>query len=122
MLEVARSAQQEPWTRIAAHQFQGEGRARCRIASDDAVVDPGRAVVFDVDVQDVGGFVQARTIATVNKARALKFDLTEAQRRGTVAESLRGRCARREGAQRQRNEQSTCFTDQNCLRKPSTTP
>ena len=120
--EIARPAQQEPRTRIAAHQFQSEGRARCRIVGDDAIDDPGRAVVFDVDVKDVGAMVQAGTVAAVNEAGALQFGSTETQSGGAVVESLRGRGARRKRGQRQRNERCTRFADQNCLRKPTTTP
>jgi hypothetical protein len=78
--------------------------------------------VFDVDVQDVGAFVQARTIATMNEAGALQLGSTETQSGGAVVKSLRGRGARRKRGQRQSNERCTRFANQNCLRTPTTTP
>jgi hypothetical protein len=78
--------------------------------------------VLDVDVQNTGALVQARTITTVDEAGALQLDRSEAERGGAVVKSLRGRGARRKCGQRQRNDRCACFPDQNCLRTPATTP
>ncbi len=49
--EVARPAQKEARPAILRHQLEGEGCARCGIGRGAREIEPGRAVMLDVDVK-----------------------------------------------------------------------
>ena len=72
--EVARTAQKKARTEILGHELERQGRARGGIGRRAREIEPGRAVVFDVDVQDVGTLERSGHIRHVTKSRALQTD------------------------------------------------
>jgi hypothetical protein len=91
--EVAWSAQKKAWTRILCHQLERKGHARSGVGRRVRKIEPGRAVVFDVDVQGVGTLEGSGHIRDVMKFRALQTGRCKSQGAGATIEAIGGRGA-----------------------------
>ena len=104
--EVARPAQEEARAGILRHQLEGKGCARCGIGRGAREIEPGRAVMFDVDVQRVGALERSGRVRHMMKPRARQVDRCESQRVGTTIEAFRRGGARSQQRRDQDNAAS----------------
>ena len=93
-LEIAGAPEQQTRTGVPRHQFERDRRARRGIVRKARRLDPRGAVVLDINVQRGRSANGPRRKRDMLERRAGEGYLLEAERRGALVDSFRGRRAR----------------------------